>query len=98
LREKASGIKLFIKKRSSMKCTARKHRTTPTDAASFIRTLFNSSPCEEEAAYLGPDNQPLCEPCALERKRAHEEGATIAAIYQKEKLGAVLEYQLRRIQ
>lgn len=62
---------------------------------SFFKGLFDNTPCPNEAVYHGPDGRPLCESCAFERKKAHEDGETILAIYQREKLGRIEEYRLR---
>jgi len=78
-----------------MKCSARKPNAPTDDAVSFLKRLFDNTPCPNDAAYHGPDGRPLCEPCAFERKKAHEDGETILAIYQREKLRRIEEYRLR---
>jgi hypothetical protein len=80
-----------------MKCSARKPNASTADALSFIKGIFDNSPCPNDAAYHGPDGRPLCESCAFERKKAHEDGETIIAIYQREKRGRIDEYRLRPI-
>ena len=80
-----------------MKCSARKPNAPTGDALSFIKGIFDNTPCPNDAAYYGPDGRPLCESCALERKKAHEDGETIIAIYQREKLGRIDDYRLRPI-
>lgn len=80
-----------------MKCSARKPNAPTDDALSFLKGLFDNSPCPNDVAYFGPGAQPLCEPCALKRKTDHESGTTLLAIYQQKKLGRIAEYRLRPI-
>jgi hypothetical protein len=80
-----------------MKCLARKPNKPAVDALSFLQGLFDNSACSNEAVYLDPIGRPLCEPCALERKKNHEEGTTPLAIYQRTEYGRIKEYYLRPI-
>jgi hypothetical protein len=82
---------------TTAKCSARKPNAPTGDVLSFVKGIFDNSPCPNNAAYHGPEGRPLCESCALERKKAHEDGETIIAIYQREKLGRIDEYRLRPI-
>ncbi len=82
---------------TTVKCSARKPNAPTNDALSFFKGLFDNSPCPNDAAYHGPDGRPLCESCALERKKSHEDGRTILAIYQRKELGRIEEYRLRPI-
>ena len=79
-----------------MRCSAR-IRVEPEkdDLVSFL--LSESYPCTRIAAFLGPMGQPLCEPCGLERKSAHDAGETIAAILQEKVLGRIRPYELRAL-
>lgn len=79
------------------KCSARRPNAPTDDALSFVKGIFDNSPCPNDAAYHGPDGRPLCKSCAFERKKAHEDGETVIAIYQREKLGRIDEYRLRPI-
>ena len=80
-----------------MKCSARKPNAPIDDVMSFVKSIFDNSPCPNDAVYHGPDGRLLCESCGLERKKAHEDGKTIIAIYQREKLGRISEFRLRPI-
>jgi hypothetical protein len=79
-----------------MKCSVHNSKRLEEDAT-FFKAVFDTTPCPNKAAYHGPDGRPLCESCAFDRKKAHEDGETILAIYQREKLGRIEEYRLRPI-
>lgn len=77
-----------------MRCSARIRLASEKESlASFL--LSESYPCTRVAAFLDPTGRPLCEPCGLERKSAHDAGETIAAILQQRVLGRIKPYELR---
>lgn len=80
------------------KCTALKRKGPIANALDFFKGLFEApEPCDREAVYLGFDGAPLCKTCGEERKRDHEAGETMLALYQQEKLGKILPFPLRPI-
>jgi hypothetical protein len=42
-----------------MRCSARKPNAPTEDALSFIKGIFDNSPCPNDAAYHGPDGRPF---------------------------------------